>query len=109
MGTSNLICISIDNMKHFKYSFIGFMLSGLATVTLGLTQDEVDFVIRKSRSALTSSKPAMVRLTFHDCVGGCDGCLNVNNPDNKGLEDLVEALETVYQEQKFYEIISRAD
>ena len=38
-------------------------------VTLGLTQDEVDFVIRKSRSALTSSKPAMVRLTFHDCVG----------------------------------------
>ena len=33
-----------------------------------------------------SAKPAMVRLTFHDCVGGCDGCLNVNDPDNAGLE-----------------------
>ena len=41
--------------------------------------------------------------------GGCNGCLNVNNSDNKGLEDIVSTLETVYQENNFGEIISRAD
>jgi len=109
MGISNLICIAIDNMNHFKYSVIGFVLSCLAAVALGLTQSDVDLVIRKSRSALTSSKPAMVRLTFHDCVGGCDGCLNVNNPDNAGLENLVADLEAIYQAEGFNETISRAD
>ena len=34
-----------------------------------LTQDEVDLVIRKAKKALGKAKPAMVRLTFHDCVG----------------------------------------
>ena len=42
-------------------------------------------------------------------TGGCNGCLNVNNPDNKGLETLVRDLETVYQENNFTNIISRAD
>ena len=26
-----------------------------------------------------------IRLSFHDCVGGCDGCLNLNNPSNAGM------------------------
>ena len=58
---------------------------------------------------VASAKPAMVRLTFHDCVGGCDGCLNVNDPDNAGLENLVADLEEVYQSEGLADIISRAD
>jgi len=54
-------------------------------------------------------KPAMVRLTFHDCVGGCDGCLNVNDQENAGLGDLVASLEAVYQSGGLSDIISRAD
>ena len=66
----------------------------------------------------------MVRLTFHDCVGkflmtslhfyiflfflgGCDGCLNVNNPDNAGLETVVADLEAIYQAEGLNETISR--
>eukprot|EP00092_Neocalanus_flemingeri_P022530 GFUD01024432.1.p1 GENE.GFUD01024432.1~~GFUD01024432.1.p1 ORF type:complete len:422 (+),score=86.93 GFUD01024432.1:153-1268(+) len=74
-----------------------------------LTQDQIDTITRISRSALVGSKNKAVRLTFHDCVGGCNGCLNVNNPDNKGLEGLVADIETVYQDNNFSEIISRAD
>jgi len=75
----------------------------------GLTSSEVSQVIRKARSVVAAAKPAMVRLTFHDCVGGCDGCLNVNDPDNAGLEDLVADLEAVYQSENLGSIISRAD
>lgn len=28
--------------------------------------------------------PNLVQMVFHVCVGGCDGCLNLNTPDNKG-------------------------
>ena len=38
--------------------------------------------------------------------GGCDGCLNIENPDNKGLEGLVANLEAVYQENSYEDIIS---
>ena len=29
--------------------------------------------------------PKLVQLGFHTCVGGCDGCLDLSNPDNKGM------------------------
>ena len=51
----------------------------------------------------------MVRLSFHDCVGGCDGCLNINNTENNGLADLVAGLEAVYQDNGFESLVSRAD
>lgn len=28
--------------------------------------------------------PNLVQMVFHVCVGGCDGCLNLDEPDNKG-------------------------
>ena len=36
-----------------------------------------------------------VRLGFHDCVGGCDGCVDLLDPDNKGLDVAITALEDV--------------
>jgi Peroxidase len=36
-----------------------------------------------------------VRLGFHDCVGGCDGCVDLLDPDNKGLDIPITALEGV--------------
>ena len=40
-------------------------------------------------------------------MGGCNGCLNVNNPDNAGLEDVVEALETAYVDNSISSLMSR--
>ena len=34
-----------------------------------LSQEKVDLVIAKGKKALGKAKPAMIRLTFHDCVG----------------------------------------
>merc|ERR1712038_26988 len=95
-------------MMKFVFPLLSVLIL-LAEDCAGLTSSEVSQVIRKTRSAVGSAKPAMVRLTFHDCVGGCDGCLNVNDPDNAGLEDLVTALEAVYQSEGLNDTISRAD
>ena len=51
----------------------------------------------------------MVRLSFHDCVGGCDGCINIENDSNNGLADLIDALDLVYTDNDFGDILSRAD
>ena len=52
-----------------------------------------------------------VRLGFHDCVGGCDGCLNLNNKDNAGLANLTQELEEVYADPDlgYNKLLSRAD
>jgi len=36
-----------------------------------------------------------LRLTFHDCIGGCNGCVDMANPDNAGLDKPVSALEPI--------------
>ena len=33
---------------------------------------------------------------FHDCVGGCDGCININKDSNAGLETAIDIMEDVY-------------
>jgi len=50
-----------------------------------------------------------VRIAFHDCVGGCDGCINRDNPDNAGpmLETLTE-VDSIYDSQ-YMSYMSRAD
>ena len=47
---------------------------------------------------------------FHDCVGSCDACINVDNPENAGLELAVEILEDIYEKVETVGIeVSRAD
>jgi len=70
----------------------------------------VDTIKKKLRSVVRGSSLATaVRLSFHDCVGGCDGCLNVENEDNAGLADLVADLDTVYTDNGYNSVLSRAD
>lgn len=49
----------------------------------------------------------LIRLSFHDCVGGCDGCVDVNNPSNFGLRETMEALQPIAD--RFSGILTRAD
>jgi len=38
-----------------------------------------------------------LRLLFHDCVGGCDGCVDMTNPDNAGLQSPIDVLNAFVQ------------
>ena len=51
--------------------------------------------------------PKFLRMGFHDCVGGCDGCIDLTNTDNTGLKEPIEALHPIYEE--FQHSYSRAD
>ena len=42
-------------------------------------------------------------IAYHDCIGenGCDGCINLDDPDNNGLQGIVERLGNLKQNQGF--------
>jgi len=50
-----------------------------------------------------------VRLGFHDCVGGCDGCVNMDNADNAGLDTPIDALADIVTTYESDSGLSRAD
>lgn len=55
--------------------------------------------------------PKFVRLGFHDCIGGCDGCVNMLDLDNAGLDIPIEALNPIVNtyESESEAGLSRAD
>lgn len=65
---------------------------------------EVSKLIKDSERELI---PKFLRLGFHDCVGGCNGCVDMTNPDNKGLQEPIDAIYPLVV--KFKDSYSRAD
>jgi len=59
----------------------------------------------------TEKLATIVRLGFHSCVGGggCHGCLNVEDPGNRLLEDVYSPLYTIWLNLKYKDQVSRAD
>jgi len=90
---------------------ICLIFSAFSLYVSALTTDEISTIRTKLKREVIrgSMVPTALRLSFHDCVGGCNGCLNVDNEDNGGLSDLVEQLETLYQDEGYSSLISRAD
>jgi len=68
-------------------------------------REEIRTLIRSNRPLA----PKFVRLGFHDCVGGCDGCVDMQTePDNNGLDIPIQALTSIVAKWK-NDLISRAD
>jgi len=59
-----------------------------ALAAVGMIRAEIED-LANSNAAL---RPKFLRLGFHDCVGGCDGCIDATNPDNNGLDVPIDAL-----------------
>lgn len=67
-----------------------------ASTSAALTAARSEIVTLITGSGGNQRLAAMfLRLGFHDCVGGCDGCVDLTNTDNNGLLVPVQALRTV--------------
>merc|ERR1719500_1655462 len=76
----------------------------------GLTLDMVEKIEKELDRVIEKKKlPAALRLAFHDCVGGCDGCLNVHNEANTGLQPFMKTLDNLYKAKQYANVLSRAD
>ena len=75
-------------------------------------KSEIHKICESIRNGLGTSEPfstAVVRLGFHDCVGGCDGCLNFEDVNNNGLQPITQLLEDIYWQNGFDALLSHAD
>lgn len=53
----------------------------------------------------------LLRAPFHDCMGGCDARINLENTENRGLEGLVRRITQIYNDNNnpFKTTLSRPD
>ncbi len=75
----------------------------IATLVESIREEIRDLI--RNNSVLA---PKFLRLAFHDCVGGCDGCVDMTDPDNAGLDIPIGALSGIVSTWKSNDI-SRAD
>jgi len=77
----------------------------------GHYKDDINYVRAQVSKLIKDSEreliPKFLRLGFHDCVGGCDGCVDMTNPDNAGLQEPIDAIYPIVE--KFKGSYSRAD
>lgn len=96
-GTWSYRVQATDVFRNSKQTgWIDFnVLSDLSSV-VAVVRQEIEELIA-SRLDVNLS-PKFVRLGFHDCVpdanmkGGCDGCVDLSNGDNAGLDIPIDAL-----------------
>ena len=52
---------------------------------------------------------SFAELKFYDkiCTGGCDGCLNVDNEANSGLQPFMKTLDDLYKAKQYANVLSR--
>jgi len=101
-----------SRMQMLLYAL--FTLSTFAQLTPTLKQYENTFVAQfdATMEADTGYRPLVanfLRLAFHDCVGTCDGCLNMDNPHHLGLQLSIDTLSPMVDQWKADTQLSRAD
>ncbi len=103
-AASSMTVEQYENTKEFMTEWLKGSKHLPGSVRLGIIKG--DFFISTYRRLI---EKYVIHSGFHDCVGGCNGCLNPDNPDNAGTQQAVRALEVVFKRQGFNEIMSRAD
>jgi Peroxidase len=76
----------------------------VAEAVAGARQRIAELIDKNDDNTLVAK---LLRLSFHDCVGGCDGCVDLANPDNFGLDIPIDALDPVVARNK--EFLTTAD
>lgn len=85
-----------------------FLVADNAADIVTAAREEIRSIIQTARQGGVNLAAKFVRHSFHDCVGGCDGCVDMTNGDNAGLDIPIAALEPVVDMFSHYGV-TRAD
>lgn len=85
--------------------WIFFVVADDVAEVMAAARTEIADVISAHATNLAAK---FVRHGFHDCVGGCDGCVDMANGDNAGLDIPIAAMEPVVDMFAHYGV-TRAD
>jgi len=78
-----------------KFLILALLVASASCLTFD-EYDEIYFEIFSELRGEPSSASTIVRLSFHDCVGGCDGCINMDKDSNAGLQSAINIMEAVW-------------
>ena len=112
-------------MKTKTLIFTIFLLNIIIANSLNVCVDSSNFKCPQFRALIDeidkihtnqtqNQIPKAIRLAFHDCVSGCNGCVDMDAEDNKGLQCILGNSRRVHRNHKnkiFFGkfIISRGD
>ena len=88
---------------------ISFMPHVQVAALTAMQLDDLVSMFTQFFVANSSNIAAAVRLSFHSCVGGCNGCINPSLSANNGLAAIVQQLEALYMGGLYSAVLSRAD
>ena len=90
-------------MKLFILAIVAFSASMASAMTSEEYEDiRHEFFSQIKKNFKNNDCAKVLRLTFHDCVGGCDGCINIDNPHNAGLQDAIGNVQFFFTSWQFY-------
>ena len=91
-------------MTGFQNILLSFMLLAAPAIVFSQTAIETainDLIAEVNTEVVNGASvtmgPKFLRLAFHDCVGGCDGCVDLQNPENNGLELPINTLQKLVE------------
>lgn len=107
----------VDLVSVRRCLFVSVILSALSCASAAVTANdlrEIKCSVMRAIDTFNSTRPndllpKIVRLSFHDCVGGCDGDIGLDRHGNEGLDVPINALQTAYAANFQKRGISRAD
>ena len=76
------VCVPSEN---FTCPYFKAMVDLIDSILLGPNKEEM---------------PKTVRMIFHDCVSGCNGCIDLDNADNAGLSGQINSANRVFRAQR---------
>ena len=103
-GSSWIAYVLRNNVRNANGGFVTIAQSAAFTITEG-SGSGTEEALRAARLDIETMimgqngnqklAAKFLRLGFHDCIGGCDGCVDLSNPENGGLLVPINALRPI--------------
>lgn len=80
----------------FCFFFLAGSCQSFTPLEMHLMLQDIDNYFFKQSPQFNMEIRKFLRAAFHDCMGGCDGSINIQKTDNRGLEPFVQVVTAAY-------------